>query len=202
MPENLGVLGALLRDEGYEVRAANSGTVALRYAVQEPLPSLILLDVMMPEMDGFEVLRRLGENDLTRNIPVIFLTALGDPGDVVRGLSQGAADYIPKPIQPEVVVARVRTQLEVYRAREWLRDQNRYLEAEVARRVQLMRKEKKLVESDRIVLHVETEDKELASIIKKHTAELSSQVNAELVGFGHASGFRKESPPSRARGSW
>ena len=135
MPENLGVLGALLRDEGYEVRAANSGTVALRYAVQEPLPSLILLDVMMPEMDGFEVLRRLGENDLTRNIPVIFLTALGDPGDVVRGLSQGAADYIPKPIQPEVVVARVRTQLEVYRAREWLRDQNRYLEAEVARRV-------------------------------------------------------------------
>jgi len=63
---------------------------------------------------------------------------------------------------------------------------------EVARRVQLMRKEKKLVEPDRIVLHVETEDKELASIIKKHTAELSSQVNAELVGFGHASGFRKE----------
>ena len=68
-------------------------------------------------------------------MPGIVLTARDDPGDVVRGVTQGAADYIPKPIQPEVVVARVRTQLEVYRAREWLRDQNRYLEAEVARRV-------------------------------------------------------------------
>lgn len=135
MPENIGVLGALLRGEGYEVKAANSGAVALRYAIQEPRPSLILLDVMMPEMDGFEVLRLLRENDLTRNIPVIFLTALSDPHDTARGLLQGAADYIPKPIQPEVVLARVRTQLEVYRARQWLSNQNQYLEAEVARRV-------------------------------------------------------------------
>ena len=135
MPENLGVLGALLRGEGYEVKAANSGPVALRYAVQEPLPSLILLDIMMPEMDGFEVLRRLRESDLTRNIPVMFLTALSDPHDVALGLRQGAADYIPKPLQPEVVLARVRTQLEVYRARQWLSNQNQYLEAEVARRV-------------------------------------------------------------------
>ena len=135
MPENLGVLGALLRAEGYEVRAANSGAVALRYAVQAPLPSLILLDVMMPEMDGFEVLRLLGESDVARNIPVIFLTALSDPHDIAHGLRQGAADYIQKPIQPEVVLARVRTQLEVHRARQWLRNQNQYLEAEVARRV-------------------------------------------------------------------
>ena len=135
MPENLGVLGALLRAEGYEVKAANSGAVALRYAVQEPHPSLILLDVMMPEMDGFEVLQRLRENAVTRSIPVMFLTALSDPHDVALGLLQGAADYIPKPIQPEVVLARVRTQLEVYRARQWLSNQNQYLEAEVARRV-------------------------------------------------------------------
>ncbi|MBI5922835.1 MAG: EAL domain-containing protein [Betaproteobacteria bacterium] len=134
MPENLGVLGAVLRAEGYKVKAANSGAVALRYAVQEP-PALILLDIMMPEMDGFEVLRRLREKDLTKNIPVIFLTALGDPSDVAHGLRQGAADYIPKPIQPEVVLARVGTQLEVYRAREWLRNQNQHLETEVARRV-------------------------------------------------------------------
>jgi diguanylate cyclase (GGDEF)-like protein/PAS domain S-box-containing protein len=135
MPENLGVLGTLLRTEGYEVKAANSGALALRYAVQEPYPSLILLDVMMPEMDGFEVLRRLRENSVTRNVPVMFLTALSDPHDVALGLLHGAADYIPKPIQPEVVLARVRTQLEVYRARQWLSNQNQYLEAEVARRV-------------------------------------------------------------------
>ena len=135
MPENLSVLGALLRDEGYEVRAANSGVAALRYAGQAPLPALILLDVMMPAMDGFEVLRLLRESELTRNIPVIFLTALSDPHDIGHGLRQGAADFISKPIQPEVVLARVRTQLEVHRARQWLSNQNQFLEAEVARRV-------------------------------------------------------------------
>jgi diguanylate cyclase (GGDEF)-like protein/PAS domain S-box-containing protein len=135
MPENIGVLGELLRDAGYDVRAANSGAIALRYALLQPQPSLILLDIMMPEMDGHEVLRQLKEGALTRNIPVIFLTALDDPHSLARGLSEGAADYIPKPIQPEVVLARVATQLEVYRAREWLRNQNAFLEAEVDRRL-------------------------------------------------------------------
>jgi diguanylate cyclase (GGDEF)-like protein/PAS domain S-box-containing protein len=135
MPDNLSVLGEILLGDGYDVRAANSGAAALRYAVQEPQPSLILLDVMMPEMDGYEVLHLLLHNDLTRNIPVIFLTALTDPHDVARGFRQGAADYIPKPIQPEVVLARVRAQIEIHRAREWLRNQNQYLEAEVVRRM-------------------------------------------------------------------
>jgi diguanylate cyclase (GGDEF)-like protein/PAS domain S-box-containing protein len=140
MPENIGVLGELLRDAGYDVRAANSGAIALRYALLQPQPSLILLDIMMPEMDGYEVLRRLAENDLTRHIPVIFLTALDDPQSVARGLRQGAADYIPKPIQPEVVLARVATQLEVYRAREWLRNQNAFLETEITRRLAEIRR--------------------------------------------------------------
>lgn len=161
MPENIGVLGELLRDAGYDVRAANSGPIALRYAALPPQPSLILLDIMMPEMDGFEVLRRLGESELTRNIPVIFLTALDEPQSVARGLRQGAADYIPKPIQPEVVLARVATQLEVYRAREWLRNQNAFLEAEVARRLaetrriqdEAERTEAKLNHQRELILH-------------------------------------------------
>ena len=135
MPENLLVLGELLAAGGYAVRAANSGAAALRYALQEPHPDLILLDVMMPAMDGYEVLHRLRENAVTRDIPVIFLTALGDAGDVAHGLRMGAADYIAKPIQPEVVLARVRTQLEARRVRDWLKDQNAFLEAEVARRL-------------------------------------------------------------------
>ena len=135
MPENLLVLGEILTDAGYAVRAAPTGAVALRYAVQEPRPALILLDVMMPEIDGYEVLRRLREDAATRDIPVIFLTALGDPQDVAHGLRLGAADYIAKPIQPEVVLARVRTQLDARRVRAWLKDQNAFLEAEVARRV-------------------------------------------------------------------
>ncbi len=135
VPENLTVLGELLQGSGYRVKAANSGRAALRFAGQEPRPDLILLDVMMPEMDGYDVLSRLRAEPVTRPIPVIFLTALGDARDEERGLQQGAADYITKPFQPAVVLARVRTQIEAKQARDWLRDQNSVLEAEVARRL-------------------------------------------------------------------
>jgi putative two-component system response regulator len=134
-PENLSVLGELLRHDGYRVKAARSGRCALRYAAQEPRPDLILLDVMMPEMNGYEILVSLREDIATRDIPVVFLTALNDVLDEERGLEMGAADYIAKPIQPAVVRARVRTQLEAKRARDWLKDQNAFLEAEVARRM-------------------------------------------------------------------
>jgi putative two-component system response regulator len=135
VPENLAVLGELLRSAGYSVQAANSGSAALRYAARPPHPDLILLDVMMPQMDGYEVLARLRATPATQHIPVIFLTALGSAQDEERGLQQGAADYITKPFQPTVVLARVHTQLEAKQARDWLRDQNFTLEAEVARRM-------------------------------------------------------------------
>ncbi len=135
VPENLAVLGELLSSAHYRVRAATSGRAALNYAAQDPRPDLILLDVMMPEMDGFEVLGRLQANPVTRDIPVIFLTALSEARDEERGLELGAADYVTKPIQPAVVLARVRTQLEVKRARDLLRDQNAFLESEVTRRL-------------------------------------------------------------------
>jgi diguanylate cyclase (GGDEF)-like protein len=134
MAENLAVIGESLRHAGFAVRVANSGATALHLATRAPQPSLILLDVMMPEMDGYEVLRRLRENESTRRIPVIFLTAMDDSEDIVAGLRQGAADYITKPCPAEVVVARVTTQLEAVRARSWLQDQNAGLELEVARR--------------------------------------------------------------------
>ena len=135
VPENLAVLGELLSSAHYRVRAATSGRAALNYAAQDPRPELILLDVMMPEMDGFEVLGRLQASPVTRDIPVIFLTALSEARDEERGLELGAADYVTKPIQPAVVLARVRTQLEVKRARDMLRDQNAFLESEVTRRL-------------------------------------------------------------------
>ena len=133
-PENLVILGGLLQPH-YDVLAAPSGERALRIAAREPKPGLILLDVMMPEMDGYAVLAHLQKNPATRDIPVIFLTALSDARDEEYGLQLGAADYITKPIQPVVVLARVRTQLEAKRARDWLKDQNAFLEAEVARRM-------------------------------------------------------------------
>ena len=132
-PTNLSVLSQLLRPQ-YQVRAANSGTAALHAAVTEPRPDLILLDVMMPGMDGYEVLRQLREGEAS-DIPVIFLTALADASDEERGLQLGAVDYISKPINPSVVLARVRTQLEARQAREWMKDQNATLEDEVVRRM-------------------------------------------------------------------
>jgi putative two-component system response regulator len=133
-PANLSLLTQLLRPF-YNVRAANSGENALRAATNEPRPDLILLDVMMPEMDGEDVLARLRNNPATFDIPVIFVTALTDVGDEERGLALGAADYIAKPIKPAVVLARVRTQLEAKHTRDWLKDKNAILEAEVSRRM-------------------------------------------------------------------
>jgi len=135
VPENLLVLGDLLKDSGYRVRAANSGAMALHYARQEPVPDLILLDVMMPGMDGYEVLARLRADKATRHVPVIFLTALTEARDEEYGFELGAVDYITKPIKPIVVLARVRSQLDAKKARDWLQDRNDILEAEVARRL-------------------------------------------------------------------
>jgi len=133
-PENLVILGELLQPF-YDVLAAPSGELALWIAVREPKPDLILLDVMMPGMNGYAVLEHLRKDPVTRDIPVIFLTALNAARDEEHGLELGAADYITKPIRPAVVLARVRTQLEVKQARDVLKDQNVFLEAEVARRM-------------------------------------------------------------------
>ena len=133
-PENLFALGELLRPE-YRLLAATSGKEGLRIAKNLPQPDLVLLDVMMPNMDGYAVLAELRADPATRNIPVIFLTALADPKDEEHGLQLGAADYIAKPLTPSLVTARVRTQLEAKQARDWLVNENAALEAEVARRM-------------------------------------------------------------------
>ena len=134
-PQNLMVIGELLQPL-YRVRAVSSGERALRAVHSLPRPDLILLDVMMPVMDGYAVMRQLRDDPLTRDIPVIFITALNTSEDEERGLELGAVDYITKPINPAIVLARVRTQLELKAARDRLADENSWLEQEVARRMQ------------------------------------------------------------------
>jgi putative two-component system response regulator len=134
VPQNLLLLGELLQPH-FHVRAANSGERALRVARSEPRPDLVLLDVMMPGMDGHDVLRELRADPATQDIPVIFVTALDDAADEELGLSLGAVDYITKPITPSVALARVRTHLELAGARRRLAAQNEWLEAEVHRRM-------------------------------------------------------------------
>ena len=118
VPDNLSTISEMISDLGVDVRVANSGPVAIRYARLAPRPDLILLDVMMPDMDGHEVLRILRCDDDTRNIPVIFVTALDDPDNEERGIQEGAVDYITKPINPAVLGIRVKAQLELKRARD------------------------------------------------------------------------------------
>lgn len=132
-PDNLALMSGLLKDE-YAVKVANQGEKALRIAGGDPAPDLILLDIMMPGMDGYEVCRRLKGDARTRDIPVIFLTAKSEASDETLGLSLGAVDYITKPISPPIVLARVKTHLSVKKMGDALRDQNVYLEAEVERR--------------------------------------------------------------------
>lgn len=134
-PENLAILSDLLRPD-YRVLAATSGERALHIAFEQTPPDLILLDIMMPGMDGYQVFEQLRAKPATRHIPVIFITAMIGTEAELRGLDLGAVDYITKPIIPPIVLARVRTQLELKQARDWLAGQNTLLEAEVSRRMQ------------------------------------------------------------------
>lgn len=111
-PTNLRVLFDLLQGQNYRVATANDGETALS-RLDVFLPDLILLDVMMPGIDGFETCRRIKANMTTRDIPIIFMTALSDAADKVKGLSLGAVDYITKPLQHEEVLARIRVQLQL-----------------------------------------------------------------------------------------
>ena len=133
-PSNLAVLSQVLQHD-YRVRAAISGKQALLAAASEPRPDLVLLDIMMPAMDGHQVLKGLRRNPVTVDIPVVFLTSLADSDDEENGLLSGASDYVTKPIRPRVLLARVRNQLELKRARDRLAGQNTYLEAEITRRM-------------------------------------------------------------------
>jgi putative two-component system response regulator len=132
-PDNLSLMGGLLRDH-YHVKVANQGEKALKIAQGEQPPDLILLDIMMPGMDGYEVCRRLKANLHTRDIPVIFLTARADMEDERLGLELGAVDYITKPISPPILLARVATHLALKATADFLRDKSAYLEREVALR--------------------------------------------------------------------
>jgi len=127
---NLGVLSDALSQAGFEVRVAKSGKMALE-RVKYALPDLILLDVMMPEMDGFETCRRLQANPETTQIPVIFMTALSDTANKVEGFQLGAVDYITKPFQQEEVLARVKLHLKLHVLAEKLEEKNMLLEQKV-----------------------------------------------------------------------
>ena len=118
-PDNLEILAEVLKDH-FTVRVASNGEQALKAALVKPKPDVILLDIMMPGMDGYEVCRRLKSRAITADIPVIFLTSKNAIEDAQLGFDVGAADYITKPILPPVVLARVRAHVAVKTTRDYL----------------------------------------------------------------------------------
>ena len=132
-PVNLSLITGLLKSH-YRIKVANSGEKALRIVHSDLPPDLVLLDVMMPDLDGIEVCRRLKSDPRTRHIPVIFLTAMSKSDDERIGLEAGAVDYITKPISPPILLARVKTHLQLKAGQDFLKDKNAFLQSEVLRR--------------------------------------------------------------------
>ncbi|MFA6191735.1 MAG: two-component system response regulator [Sulfurimonas sp.] len=131
--DNLTLMSGLLKDL-YRVKVANSGEKALKYLENDTMPDLILLDIMMPKLSGYDVLKELKSNHKTKDIPVIFLTAMSLIEDEKKGLEMGAVDYITKPISSPILMARVKVHIQNKAAADFLKDQNNYLESEIQKR--------------------------------------------------------------------
>ena len=178
-PTNLVLINNLLKHD-YRIKVANNGVTALRIAAGEVRPDLILLDIMMPEMDGYEICRRLKADPRLRDIPVIFITARSSPDDEARGLELGAADYITKPISPPIMLARIKTHLRLKASSDFLRNRSAYLEREVQRRM------REVLEVQDITIEMmaslaETRDNETANHIR-HTQHYVRALARHLQG--------------------
>lgn len=132
-PEILGIINELLKND-YQLKAANCGKKGLRLAVTDPIPDIILLDILMPDVSGLEVCKSLKSNPSTQDIPVVFLTGMNNELDEEAGLALGAVDYIAKPISGPILRARVKTHLEMKRSSDFIRDKNVFLVGEVSKR--------------------------------------------------------------------
>ncbi|NNG01401.1 MAG: response regulator [Desulfobacteraceae bacterium] len=138
-PENLRVLTDMLTEQGYKVRPAPSGKLALSGAAAI-LPDLILLDIHMPEMDGYEVCRRLKADKATKSVPIIFISALSEVFDKVKAFKAGGVDYITKPFQVEEVLARISTHLTISRLHKQLEQANQDLKKRIEEEIYLNKK--------------------------------------------------------------
>jgi DNA-binding response OmpR family regulator len=169
---SLRLLVDLLEAEGYQVRAANSGELALAFVTVKP-PELILLDIRMPDIDGFEVLRRLKARQASRAIPVIFLSAAIEAGQRIEGFRLGAVDFVAKPFQREELLARVSTHLELFRLR-----------------ARFERKAAELQQTNEQLLIAELAE-------RKEAAEALARVNVELQRFSEVTAHHLQEPARR-----
>lgn len=184
-PDNLMLMAELLKDK-YRVKLANNGEKALRILAGDPLPDLILLDIMMPGLSGLQVAEQLQQDARTRHIPIIFLTSMAAVESELQGLALGAVDYITKPISPSRVLARVETQIKLKAAADFLRDQNDFLEQEVQRRT------REVVAIQEVTIQAmaslaETRDNETGNHIRRtqHYVKLLAELLRDHPRFRH-----------------
>ncbi len=170
-PDNLTVLRQMLEGKEYKIRPALNGDIALK-AVRLDLPDLILLDIRMPDMDGYEVCRQLKSDPTTRQIPVIFISALNDLDDKIKAFSVGGKDYISKPFKAEEVVAKVSTYMELKRYRD-------QLEELVEERTNTLEKANKVQNQFLLNLHNKLQSP-INDIIKASTLALDFEVDPDL----------------------
>ncbi len=190
-PANLGVLSDLLDAEGFEVRVAKSGQIALE-RVNYARPHLILLDVMMPGIDGFETCRQLKADPTVADIPVIFMTALGDSQSKVTGINAGAVDYITKPFQQEEVVARVRLHLRLHHLTQDLAAHNATLEQRVAERTQALQSALDNLKQTQVQLVQSEKMSSLGQLVAGGAHEINNPVNFICGNLGHAEAYGRQ----------
>lgn len=176
--ENLRLLSKMLSQRGYDVRSAINGPVALR-AIEALKPDLILLDINMPRMDGYEVCRQLKCNDDTRSIPIIFLSAFSDVGNKVKAFEAGGVDYITKPFQIAEVLARVNNQLTLRQTQAELQASNRRLVEEVQQR----REAQQILQESETALRQRTHDLEMA-LNELHQTQMQLVQSAKMSSLG------------------
>jgi CheY-like chemotaxis protein len=179
-PQNLSLMSDLLENL-YNVKLAPSGARALKIATSHPI-DLVLLDILMPEMDGYEVCRALKADPATRDIPVMFLSAMDSMEDEEKGLLAGAVDYITKPISPPILLARVRNQLALKEVADKLREQNQLLEQEKIRGRELLQKLKQA--SDKMIEHnrlLKQEQLRASELIQMLGSNKPAQVKLDMV---------------------
>jgi DNA-binding response OmpR family regulator len=169
-PENLNLLSTMLTEQGYKVRSVTKGSTGLRGAQAAP-PDLILLDVNMPQMNGYEVCQHLKADDRTCEIPVIFISALGDVIDKVKAFSVGGVDYITKPFQVEEVLARIETHLTIKRISQQLQQKNVQLSEQ---NIQLSREIEERKQAEEALSRSETREREKARELELTLGELKS----------------------------
>ncbi|MBP5973787.1 response regulator [Brasilonema sp. CT11] len=181
-PENLHLLAAMLTEQGYKVRSVTKGSAGLRGAQAAP-PDLILLDINMPEMNGYEVCQHLKESDRTRDIPVIFISAMNDVLDKVKAFSVGGVDFITKPFQVEEVLARVDNHLMIRNLRSSLQEQNARLQQEICERKQAEEKFAKAFRSSPSPIAITTFSEPRFTEVNNSFLRMSGYCLEEIIGY-------------------